>query len=122
MRITVRSGQLGSVRGGVQVFGALEGDAKPERVLPGSAAKDRGLLALISGSGMRGELNTTAFLPHRGHWVLVVGLGKAKDVSLDRVRQFAATAARTARARGQTAIVLPVLRERQLASDRKSVG
>ena len=116
MRITVRSGQLGSVRGGVQVFGALEGDAKPERVLPGSAAKDRSLLTLISGSGMRGELNTTAFLPHRGHWVLVVGLGKAKDLLLDRVRQFAATAARTARARGQTAIVLPVLRERQLAS------
>jgi leucyl aminopeptidase len=46
----------------------------------------------------------------------VVGLGKAKDLSLDRARQFAATAARTVRARGHTSLTLPILSERGLAS------
>ncbi|MBI3083359.1 MAG: leucyl aminopeptidase [Candidatus Omnitrophica bacterium] len=111
MRITVRSGRVDQVREGVQVFAALEGERRPERVLPSYAARDRALGRLIAGSGFRGAPNETAFLPRGDRWVLVVGLGKAKDLALDTVRQFAATAARTVRARGHRALTLPVLRE-----------
>jgi leucyl aminopeptidase len=114
MRITVRSGQLGQIRDGVLVFGALEGEQKPERLLPDSTVRDKALVKLIAGSGLRGAANETAFLPRGNQWVLVVGLGKAKDLSVERVRQFAGTAAKSIRARGHRHVVLPVLRERNL--------
>ena len=116
MRIHVKSGQLGQIRGGVQVFAALEGEQKPERLLPASSARDQSLTKLVTNSGFRGAPNETVFLPHKNGWVVVVGLGKAKDLALDRVRQFSATAARVVRARGQHALTLPVLVERGLGS------
>ena len=116
MRITVRSGQLARGRDGVQVLAALEGERHPERLLPASASRDRELGRLVGESGFRGASNETTFLPIRGRWVLVVGLGKAKDLSLERVRQFAGTAAKVVRARRFTRLTLPVLRERNLGS------
>lgn len=116
MRITVRSGQLSQIRGGVQVVAALEGEQKPERILPASTVRDQALIKLINGSGFRGSLNETAFLPHRNGWVLAVGLGKAKDLTLDCVRQLGGTAARAVRARKQKTLTLPVLVERGLGS------
>ena len=115
MRITVRAGRLGQVRDAVAVFAALEGERHPERLLPpSSVARDRELLRLVASSGFRGAANETLFLPRGRGWVLVVGLGKAKQLSLERVRQFAGTAARAARARGFKHIALPVLAERML--------
>ncbi len=116
MRIQVTSGQLAQIRGGAPVFAAFEGEQKPERLLPASSARDKALGKLIAESGFRGALNEATLLPHRGKWVLVVGLGKFKDLSLERVRQFAGTAAKAARARGQKAINLPVLSDRVLGS------
>ncbi|MBI3321361.1 MAG: leucyl aminopeptidase [Candidatus Omnitrophica bacterium] len=116
MRMTVRSGPLGQVRDGVQVYGALEGERKPERLLPASAIRDQALNRLVAGAGVRGSLNETALLPHGNRWVLFVGLGNAKDLSLERARQFAGTAARAVRARGYHALTLPVLRDRALGS------
>ena len=94
MRITVRSGRLEQVRGAVTVFAALEGEQHPERLLPpSSVARDRGLLRLVASSGFRGAANETLLLPaprqagpRGGGWVLVIGLGKAKQLSLERVR------------------------------------
>ncbi len=115
MRITVRSGRLGQVRGAVAVFAALEGEGHPERLLPlSSVARDRELLRLVVSSGFRGAANETLILPRGRGWVLVVGLGKAKQLSLERVRQFAGTAARAARAHGFKHIALPALSERPL--------
>lgn len=114
MRITVRSGQLTQIRDGVLAFGALEGEQKPERLLPDSTARDRGLVKFIAGSGLRGAANETAFLPRGSQWILAVGLGKTKDLSVERVRQFAGTAVKSIRARGYRHVVLPVLRERGL--------
>jgi len=113
MRIQVKSGQ---VRDGVQVIAALEGEQRAERLLPASAARDRQLSQLVAGSGFRGAPNETALLPKGKQWVLAVGLGKAKDLSLDRVRQLAGAAARTVRARGFRHLALPVLSERGLGS------
>ncbi len=111
MRIQVRAGQLAPQRNQLAVFAALEGDERPERLLPASTARDPGLGRLVAGSGFRGAANETLLLPYRQGWVAVVGLGKRKDLSLDRVRQFAGTAAKLARSRGHKAVVLPILRE-----------
>ncbi len=116
MRITVRSGRIGEVRGAVQVYGALEGERKPERLLPAYAARDRALAQLVAGAGFRGSKNETVLLPRGTGWVLVVGLGKSKDLSLDVCRQFAGTAARAVRARGFRSVILPVMKEQGLGS------
>ena len=127
MRIQVKAGQIGQVRDGVQVLAALEGERHPERLLPApalasggpgpaSSARDRAFGRLVSESGFRGASNETVLLPHQGRWVLVVGLGKVKDLSLERVRQLAGTAAKVVRARGFTRLALPVLRERNLGA------
>ena len=112
MRIQVKAGQLGRVGRGVQVFAALEGERHPERLLPGSSARDKELGRLVNSSGFRGAANEVVFLPRGNAWVLVVGLGKANDLSLERLRQFGGTAAKAVRARGFRELALPVIVER----------
>jgi leucyl aminopeptidase len=111
MRIVVRAGRLGGVRDAVRVYAALEGERRPQRLLPAYAASERALVALVNRSGLRGQLNEATLLPQDGRWALVVGLGKEKDLTPDRVRQFAGTAAKTVRARGLKRLALPVVRE-----------
>ncbi|MBI3324020.1 MAG: leucyl aminopeptidase [Candidatus Omnitrophica bacterium] len=104
-------------REGLRIVAALEGQAKPERLLPERASRDRTLSSVLTGSGFRGALDETLFVPTKpGRWVLFVGLGKPKGLCLDRVRQLAATAARTARRRGFRGITIPVLEERALGA------
>ncbi len=112
MRVVVKKSGIGQVSGAVQVIGAVEGEQRPERLLPPSVARDRALVSLIQRSGFRGAANETTLLPKGAGWVLVVGLGKSKDLSLERVRQFAGTAARVVRARGWKQVVLPLLSDR----------
>jgi len=116
MRLTVRSGRLGDVRDGVPVFAALEGEQRSERLLPPSVTRDQALRRLVDGSGFRGAANEVVLLPRGSGWILVVGLGKAKELSLERVRQLAGTAAKAARARGVKRLSLPVLREQGLGA------
>jgi leucyl aminopeptidase len=116
MRIIVRSGQLGRIADGVPVGAAVEGERRPEALWPSSVTRDAELVKLVNRSGFRGTPNETLWLPRQQGWMLFIGLGKAKDVTLDRARQFAATAARTARARGQRALAVPVLRHEALRS------
>ena len=116
MRIQVRSGQLSQVTGGVPVFAALEGEQKLQRLIPVSSSRDQALAKLAASAGFRGTANETLLVPRGAHWALVIGLGKEKDLSLERIRQFAGTAARTARSRAFRTIVLPVLYERMLGS------
>ncbi|PIQ83472.1 MAG: hypothetical protein COV75_07500, partial [Candidatus Omnitrophica bacterium CG11_big_fil_rev_8_21_14_0_20_63_9] len=105
---------MGQVRDGIPVYAALEGDRYPERLLPASSARDGELKRLIQGSGFRGAPNQIQFLPKGKQWILVVGLGKAKNLSMEKARQFAGTAVRAARARGFTSVTLPVISERGL--------
>jgi len=113
MRIQVKSGRFSHVAGGVQVLGALEGEERFQQLLPASGS-DRQLERLAGQAGLRGGLGETVLLPYGKRWVLIVGLGKAKDLTLDRVRQLGGTAARAARARGFTSLVLPVLSDAKL--------
>ena len=114
MRITVKSGRVDQVRDGVQVFAALEGEQHPDRILPSSSARDRELRRLIQSSGFRGAPNETLVLPRGRGWTFVIGLGKEKQLSLERIRRFAGTAVRAARARGFRRVVLPLVMERPL--------
>lgn len=78
---------------GVQTPGGATGAV--DRAL-GGAISD-----LISSGEFKGELNEVAVLHHRGgitaRRVILVGLGRREEFTLDRVRQVAGTAARTAR-------------------------
>ncbi|HBH96548.1 MAG TPA: hypothetical protein DDX89_01990, partial [Candidatus Omnitrophica bacterium] len=85
MRLQVKVGQVGQVRGGVAVYAAWEGEQRPDRVLPSYAARDRAFIQLVGRCGFRGAANETLMLPKGRSWVVVVGLGKADDLSLDRV-------------------------------------
>ena len=116
MRIEVTAGSRRPTRGQVQIVAALEGERQPERRLPGVNARDRALQRLVSQAGFRGSANEAILLPRDGSWTLVIGLGKSKELSLERVRQFAGTAARAARSRGFKAVTLPVLSERGLGA------
>ena len=113
MRVTVQVGRGGRGRDAVQVLAALEGDEHPAQVLP---FPGQALHGLVTRSGFRGGLHETLWLPHDGRWTLVVGLGKPKDLTVDRLRQLAGTAARAVRGRGFRRLVLPVMRERALGA------
>jgi len=116
MRIQVRTGRLDQTRDGVPVFAAFEGEQTLQRLIPASSSRDQALAKLAASAGFRGTANETLLVPRGAQWVLVIGLGKEKDLSLERIRQFAGTAARAARSRGFRTIVLPVLYERMLGS------
>jgi leucyl aminopeptidase len=107
MKIEVRAGALDKAEGLI-AYAAFEGDGHPDRLAPASSAVQR----LAAGSGLRGAANETSVLPLDARWVVVVGVGKSKDASLDRLRQFGATAARAARHRGFTHLTLPLITEK----------
>jgi leucyl aminopeptidase len=97
MRVEVRDGRPAE---GLQVAFAAEGpQPRP-----------------LSTLAYRAAANETVLLPQGKQWTLTVGLGKAADLSLERVRQAAGTAAKTARARGFKTLVLPLLSDRRLGS------
>jgi leucyl aminopeptidase len=101
--------EINVIRGAIQeqetdliVVNLFEGVTEPDGA---TGAVDRALGGairdLIAGGDFKGKLNETAVLYPRGaipaRRVLVAGLGKPGDLTLDRVRQVAATAARRAR-------------------------
>ena len=114
MRIHVKAGVPEQQRDGVLVFPAIEGTAgsHPKPVLLGASKRDKELAHLVGESGFRGAVNETLLLPLGKQWALIVGLGKAKELSLDHLRQFGGTAVRSARGRGFTRVILPVYREK----------
>jgi len=114
MRIDVRAGQISAGRDGVRVFAAFEGEQRVQQVLAGPSSTT--LRNLAASVGFRGALNESVCLPQAKGWVLIVGLGKEKDLSLDRARQFAGTAGKAARAKRFRHVILPVLSQRVLQS------
>lgn len=68
---------------------------------------------LLKDKDATGKLNELVAVPApaglKARWLLVVGLGKADDLVLDRVRQVAAVAARRAQAQKRTSLAFPVV-------------
>ena len=116
MRITVHAGKVHQVNDAVHVYAAFEGEERCERLLPDEAQHDAPLKRLAAGAGFRGAPNETVLLPNAGRWTLIVGLGTARALTIERIRQFAGTAVKTSRARGFTRVSLPVLSMERLGS------
>lgn len=106
MNISVRAGQLGEVTADALVVGLFEGVKEPggaTRAVDG--ALGGAITRLIATGDFAGKLNQLCVLyPTIGSdgglqaaRVLLVGLGKQDQLTLDRLRQIAATAARRAR-------------------------
>src|SRR5919108_1142194 len=111
MEVAVQAGQLGAVAADAVVVNLFQGVTQPGGA---TGAIDRAtggaITRLIAAGDFTGRLNQTAVLypaPDRRDGaaggvaaprVIVVGLGKRDELTLDRVRQVAATAARRAQA------------------------
>lgn len=105
MKVSVQAGSLPATEADAIIVNLLQGVTQPGGA---TSAVDQALggaiSELIADGELRGKLNETALLHTRGtipaRRVIVVGLGPAGDLSLDRVRQAAAAAARAARQAG----------------------
>ncbi|MFQ5862711.1 MAG: leucyl aminopeptidase [Candidatus Brocadiales bacterium] len=104
MRLTVRYGTLVKERAEIIVLGLFDApqmDSTPkgfDKALGGMIAR------LIKSGDFRPELNKTFLLPTYGHLptkrLLLIGLGKKSDFTLDRVRQAAGVAIKVVRRLG----------------------
>jgi len=111
LKVRTTTTALDKLKEDVIVAGIFEGQKK----LGGAAAEiDRATSGLISatGSDITGKLNQTCML-YPSRWlasrrVLVIGLGKEQDLTLDRVRAVAARAVKCARDAGLASAALPL--------------
>jgi leucyl aminopeptidase len=125
MQFTVKASALEQATGELVVGGVFEETKAPDRL----AALDRALggqiADLLATGDFAGKPTQTALLYGRGQIparrVLLVGLGKAADFTLDRARQAAARAARQARDLGVAAFATPLLGPAQTAGRQASV-
>ncbi|HEY4485314.1 MAG TPA: leucyl aminopeptidase, partial [Nitrospiria bacterium] len=114
MDIQLKKGRIEKEAAEAAVLGLFEG----EKTLAGdAAAMDRALKgqirAVFESGEFRGRPNEMLMLRSRGgvpaKRVLLAGLGKRKDLSLERVRQAMGTAARQIRDRGLASFSVPLL-------------
>lgn len=115
MRVHVKSSRYNQAGDEIKIVAAIEGDEQFQQLLPESIAVAP-LKQLAASAHVKGSLNETVFISAGKEWILVVGLGKAKDLTLDRLRQFAGTAVKAARGRGFKSVTLPVLELAKLGS------
>ncbi|MHB8604794.1 MAG: leucyl aminopeptidase family protein [Thermoplasmatota archaeon] len=100
-RAKVEQGRIESVQADAIIVNLFEGVTKPAGATGAVDAATGGALSTyISRAKFKGEFKETAWVFPDGLGaprVLLVGLGKKADLTLDRVRQVAARAAKTAR-------------------------
>ena len=113
MEIQVIGGKIKDVKADALVVSLLDWDLAGDKPLTGAVgAVDEALggavKALLLGGDLKGKLNKTAVLYPRGALpasrVVLVGLGKAQELTLDKVRQAAGTAAQKARKLGAKSV------------------
>src|SRR3989304_7895722 len=105
MKITVTHGNIGEQKTDAIILNLFEGVAEPGGATgAGDKALGGAIRDLIGGGDFNGKLNSTAALYPRGalpaQRIILVGLGKAEKLTLDKVRQASATATQRARALG----------------------
>jgi leucyl aminopeptidase len=111
VKTRIASAALKTIKEDIIVVGTYEGS----KTLSGAAAEiDRTTAGLISaaGSDITGKLNQTCMLyPSKGlasKRVLVIGLGKEQDLTLDKVRGIVARAVKCTREAGLASAALPL--------------
>ncbi|MDH4100001.1 MAG: leucyl aminopeptidase [Nitrospirota bacterium] len=109
MKLTVKQGDIAKVKDDAIVVNLFEGTKKPGGA---TAAVDKALGGIISKIIKRddfaGKLNQTLFLPHvegvGAERVLLIGLGKQEELTVDRIRQVAAKSAKLLKDAGAKSI------------------
>ena len=99
MMFTVVTGQL-SKRKEPLLLGVTEGTALPPWASGWTAPIKKAVQELLRLKRFQGKLNETFLLPVGSQWIILVGAGKKEGLTLERVRQAAASAARRALSAG----------------------
>lgn len=116
MRVQVKSGRYDKAAEELKVAIAFQSEEESlQKLYPNSIASFP-LQQLAKSAHVSGALNEAVFLPVGKQWFLVVGLGKVKDLTLDRLRQIAGTAAKAARGRGFQSIAFPLIEDSKLGA------
>ncbi len=78
------------------LLGVLEGKEPPPWASSWAPPIRKAVEDLLKSNRFSGKLNETFLLPVDSQWIILVGAGKKEELTLDRVRQAAATASRRA--------------------------
>jgi leucyl aminopeptidase len=113
MKITVQALNITQFTGDTVIVNLFEGVTSPGGATGAiDKALDGAIGQLISDGELKGKLNTTTVIHTFGKIpakrVIIVGLGKPADFTLDRVRQVAATAIKAARRLGAKSVATVV--------------
>jgi len=109
MQIRVQAGLFEKIKADALAIGVCEGARGIDQLIPPRMERLREIRPLLQRLAVRGKPNETATLPIQNRWVIVVGLGKRKEITIERLRQFAATAAKSARAHNHKSLALPLV-------------
>ncbi|MBI3333065.1 MAG: leucyl aminopeptidase [Candidatus Omnitrophica bacterium] len=89
------TGSLTSRQGPI-LLGITEGKNLPSWAGGWSESVRKAVQRLLGSGQFKGKLNETFLLPEGSRWLILVGAGKKEELTLDRVRQAAASASRRA--------------------------
>ena len=110
MRFSVITGNL-TARKELLILGIAESKDLPPWAGNWSAPVRKAAQELLRSKRFQGKLNETFLLPVGGWWVILIGVGKPNELTLDRIRQAAGAASRRAAAAGFESVargLLPV--------------
>ncbi len=93
MKFNVVTGSLTNRKEPI-LLGMTEGTALPPWAGSWSASVKKAVEGLLKSKKFQGKLNETFLFPVNSQWILLIGAGKKEELTLDRVRQAAATASR----------------------------
>ena len=99
MNFSVVTGNL-TARKGALILGIAEDSALPAWAAHWSGPVRKAVQELLKAKRFRGKLNETFLFPIGSQWVILIGVGKKDELTLEKVRQAAATASRCALAAG----------------------
>ncbi|MDO8730036.1 MAG: leucyl aminopeptidase [Candidatus Omnitrophota bacterium] len=110
MKFSVATGNL-TARKEPLILGIAEGKDLPPWAGGWVPPIRKAVQDLLKAKRFHGKLNETFLLPLGSQWIILIGVGKKEDLTLDRVRQAAGTASRRALAAGFESVargLLPV--------------
>jgi len=116
MKFTVVTGNLTS-RKEPLILGIAEGKGLPPWAGKWSAPVRKAVQDLLRSKRFQGKLNETFLLPLGSQWLILIGVGKKEELTLDRVRQAAGTASRRAVAAGFESVARGLLPVKQAPAD-----
>jgi leucyl aminopeptidase len=113
VEINVVSGGIKGFKADAIIVSLLDWEVTPDTPITGAVgsvdeALEGAIKSLLLGGDLKGKLNKTAVLYPRGAIpatrVIVVGIGKAQDLTVDKIRQAAGTAVKKARELGANSV------------------